>query len=176
MTTPLLAALDTAYPDATITYATGNWSAAALKNNLHVDHILALPDRWDRAAWRGLMGRLRRERFDLAVIPERSPLPALVAALAGIPHRVGLDSAGRGFALTDRVPVRGIRHETDLALDLARALGLPPDERRLHYHPGAEATERVDALLAERRVALRRCRRYAGGATRRDDRPHRCAE
>jgi ADP-heptose:LPS heptosyltransferase len=88
-----------------------------------------------------------------------------VAALAGIPHRVGLDSAGRGFALTDRVPVRGIRHETDLALDLARALGLPPDERRLHYHPGAEAAERVDALLAERRVGWPLLVVHAGGGS-----------
>ncbi len=133
MTTPLLAALDAAYPAATITYATGKWAATALANNPHVDRILELPDQWDRAAWRSLVGQLRQRRFDLAVIPERSPLPALAAALAGIPRRVGLDSAGRGFALTDRVSLRGVRHETDLALDLARTLGIAPAERCLQY-------------------------------------------
>lgn len=152
MTTPLLTALDDAYADASITYAAGKWSAAALAHNPHVDRVVTLPDRWDRAAWRGLVGRLRRERFDLAILPERSPLPALAAALAGIPRRVGLDSAGRGFALTDRVPLRGIRHETDLALDLARKLGLTPRERRLQYHPGAEAMATIVAILAERQV------------------------
>jgi lipopolysaccharide heptosyltransferase II len=163
MTTPLLAALEAAYPEATITYACGKWSAAALANNPQVDRVLTLPDRWDRAAWWGLIGLLRRERFDLAVIPERSPLPALAAALAGIPRRVGLDSAGRGFALTDRVPVRGIRHETDLALDLARAIGLPAGERRLRYSPGAESVARVDAILAEHGAGSRLMVVHPGG-------------
>ena len=151
LTTPLLAALDAAYPEASITYATGRWAAAALANNPHVDRLLELPDRWDRAAWRALVGQLRRERFDLAVIPDRSPLPALAAALAGIPRRVGLDSAGRGFALTDRVTLRGVRHEADLALDLARALGIAPTERRLRYRPGTAASERIAARVAEYR-------------------------
>jgi ADP-heptose:LPS heptosyltransferase len=150
MTTPLLASLDAAFPEASITYACGAWSAAALGNNPHVDRVVTLPDRWDRAAWRGLVGLLRRERFDLAVIPERSPLPGVAAALAGIPRRVGLDSTGRGFALTDRVPMRGIRHETDLALDLARALGVGVAERRLRYFPSEAAVARIAALLAER--------------------------
>lgn len=150
MTTPLLAALDAGFPGATITYATGAWSAKALANNPQIDRVLTLPDRWDRGAWRALVGRLRREAFDLAVIPERSPLPGLAAALAGIPRRVGLDSAGRGFALTDRVPPRDPRHETDLALDLARALGLAPDERRLRYRPGEASAGRIATLLAER--------------------------
>lgn len=152
MTTPLVAALDGAFPDAEITYASGKWAAAALANSPHVDRVLTLPDQWDRAAWRGLTGLLRREQFDLAVIPERSPLPGLAAALAGIPRRVGYDSAGRGFALTDRVPIRGIRHETDLALDLARKIGLTPGERRLRYRPSAEARARIAALLNERGV------------------------
>lgn len=150
MTTPLLAALDGAYPAATITYATGAWAAQALAHNPHIDRVLTLPDHWDRGAWRALVATLRREAFDLAVIPERSPLPALATALAGIPRRVGLDSAGRGFALTARVPPRELRHETDLALDLARALGIAPGERRLRYRPGSASTARIAALLAER--------------------------
>lgn len=153
LTTPLLAALDAAFPAATIAYAAGQWSAKAVATNPHVDRLIALPDRWDRAAWRELVATLRRERCDLAVIPERSPLPALAAALAGIPRRVGLDSAGRGFALTDRVPLRGIRHETDLALDLARMLGLAPATRRLHYRPTEEARAHVAALLAAQGAA-----------------------
>ena len=152
MTTPLVAALAEAYPEATITYATGAWSAKALSNNPQVGRVLTLPDRWDRAAWRALVGLLRSGGFDLALIPERSPLPALAAALAGIPRRVGLDSAGRGFALTERVVPRGMRHETDLALDLARAIGLAPGARRLRYWPGEASKERIAGLLAGRGV------------------------
>lgn len=151
-TTPLLAALDQAYPTATITYATGEWSRVALTNNQRVDRVQTVPGIPTTRQWLALARQWRHERYDLAVLPERSPLVHLTAFLAGIPRRVGLDSAGRGFALTDRVPVAGVRHETDLALDLARALGLPLPAPRLEYWPGAVATARIDALLAERGV------------------------
>ena len=150
MTTPLLRALEEAYPDATITYAVGKWSAAALGGEPQRHTILRLPEHPGPRDWVRIVGRLRRGRFDLALAPERSPLPALATALAGIPRRVGLDSAGRGFALTDRVPVPTLRHETDLSLDLARALDLPASDRRLRYLPSAAARTRVAALLTER--------------------------
>lgn len=152
MMTPLLAALDAAYPRAKITYAVGKWSAAALHGNPHLDTILPLPDRPTRRDWARIVGKLRRGEFDLAIVPERSPLPALALALAGVPRRVGLDSAGRGFALTDRVPLREPRHETDLALDLARALGLPAHERRALYRPSAESLAHAAALLEQHRA------------------------
>lgn len=148
MMTPLLRALDAAYPDATITYAVGKWSAAGLHQNPHVDRLLPLPDRPTWREWVRISGALRLGHFDLAVVPERSPLPALALALAGVPRRVGLDSAGRGFALTTRVPLDEPRHETDLALDLARALDLPADERRPLYRPSAAAIAQIARLLA----------------------------
>jgi ADP-heptose:LPS heptosyltransferase len=148
VTTPLLAALDDAYPAARITYAAGTWAATALAQNPHVDAVLRLPEHPTWRDWVRIVGKLRRGDFDLALLPERSPLPALATALAGIPRRVGLDSAGRGFALTDRVVLRGVRHETDLALDLARALGIPDPARRTLYRPSAAAQERIDHLLA----------------------------
>ncbi len=150
MTTPLLRAIEAAYPDATITYAVGKWSAAALGGAPQRHTILRLPERPGARDRVRIVGRLRRGRFDLALVPERSPLPALATALAGIPRRVGLDSAGRGFALTDRVPAPLLRHQSDLALDLARALDLPAAERRPRYLPSVEARARVAAILAER--------------------------
>jgi ADP-heptose:LPS heptosyltransferase len=152
MTTPLLAALAAAYPDARMVYAVGEWSAAALAHSPHLEGVIRLPDRPAWRDWVRVVGRLRRGRFDLALVPERSPLPALATALAGIPRRVGLDSAGRGFALTNRVPLRGVRHETDLALDLVRALGIPAPSRRPLYRPSDAAREKVAELLAGRGV------------------------
>lgn len=148
LTTPLLATLDAAFPDAELIYATGAWSRAALVGNPHVDRVITLPDRPHARDWLTVVRRLRRGRCDLALLPERSPLMHLAAWLAGIPRRVGLDSAGRGFALTDPVPVTGVRHETERALDLARALGLTPATPSPLYRPGEDARERVASLLA----------------------------
>lgn len=153
MTTPLLASLDEAYPSAQIVYATGRWSRAALAGSRYVDRVITLPDTAGPRTWFTLARRLRRANFDLAVIPERSPLAPLAAAAAGIPRRVGYDSAGRGFALTDPVPVTGIRHETERALDLARALGLPAAPPRIHYRPSGAACDAVARLLRDRGVS-----------------------
>lgn len=147
LTTPLLAALKRAYPAASITYATGAWSRPALAGIPDVDRVITLPGSSRPADWLPVARRLRARHFDLAVIPERSPLPQLLAAAAGIPRRVGLDSGGRGFMLTDRVPVRGIRHETDRALDLAYALGAPVVARRPRYVPSCAARAKVSRLL-----------------------------
>lgn len=147
LTTPLLAALDAAFPAAQITYATGVWSRAALDGNPHVDRVLTLPSDVKAGTWLSVVRRLRDWRFDLAVVPERSPLPQALAAAAGIPRRVGLDSGGRGFALTDRAPVAGVRHETDRALDLARALGLDVPARQPTYYPAQVSRKKVTRLL-----------------------------
>lgn len=147
LTTPLLAALDAAFPAAQITYATGAWSRAALDGNPHVDRVLTLPGPMRPGTWLALVRRLRSRRFDLAVIPERSPLPQVLAAAARIPRRVGLDSGGRGFALTDPVPVTGVRHETDRALDLANALRLAVPPRHPTYSPSEASREKVTELL-----------------------------
>ena len=154
MTTPLLAALDETYPAAGITYATGPWSRAALGGNPRVDEVWTLPAGGGIAAWLATVRCLRRGRFDLAMLPERSPLVHLAAWLARIPRRVGLDSGGRGFALTDAVPTRGVRHEVERSLDLARALGIavPPGPHRPEYLPAPASIARVDALLEERGV------------------------
>lgn len=96
LTTPLLRALDEAFPAVTIAYAVGPHSAAALANNPRVARLLPIPD-WPTARqWLAIGWRWRRECFDLAVLPETSPLVHLAAALAGIPG--GWGSTRRGAA------------------------------------------------------------------------------
>src|SRR5690606_19689918 len=51
----------------------------------------------------GLVRRLRRDRFDLAVLLTNSFRSGLVARLAGIPRRLGYARDGRSWLLTDRV-------------------------------------------------------------------------
>lgn len=129
-TTPLLAALRRAFPAAHITWAVGAHSAPVIANHPLLDAVLptgpaANPARTPVGLLR-LALQLRRGQFDLAVVPDRSPALALAVWLAGIRTRAGLDSAGRGRLYTIRVSVdpRAIRHEAEIYLDIARALGL----------------------------------------------------
>ncbi|MCY3719568.1 MAG: glycosyltransferase family 9 protein [Anaerolineaceae bacterium] len=128
MATPLLAALRNAWPDAHVSWVAGAAARALISDHDQVDATLEcdpLPQRSLASLWQ-LSGLLRDGRFDLVLSLSRSPLISLAVGLSGIPQRVGLDSAGRGFGYNLRVPLDPgeLRHEADIYLEAARALGL----------------------------------------------------
>ena len=130
LATPALAALRAAYPHASISLAVSAWARPAVENNPHIDTIVDCEGftgrHWRRwSAYRRFSKTLRAGAYDLAIVLDRSLFASLAAWRAGIPLRVGIDSGGRGFSLTTRVPWNQIRHETDLYLDVVRAGGAP---------------------------------------------------
>lgn len=84
-----------------------------------------------------IAGRLRQERFDLAILLTNSFGTALLAALGGVRRRVGYDRDVRGWLLTDRlsVPRQGRRFQpipmVEYYLRLAEAVGCPKESPRL---------------------------------------------
>jgi lipopolysaccharide heptosyltransferase II len=106
--------------------------------------------------------RLRRQRYDLAVILRFDHWWAgLLAYLAGIPRRVGYDTDPLRLFLTERVPYTGIVHEAERNLTLvnhALALaGCAPSEDAdefpsLVYHIRDEDRHAIANLLAGRDV------------------------
>ena len=160
--TALLVALRRAFPEARLGYAVGPWSRPVLENNPHLDVLVDTGPvvggrRQDWRAYPTLVRRLRRERWDACFVLERSPLFSLMAAAAGIPDRIGPDNAGRGMALTLRVPARPRRQEADAYLDLARAAGIEVAQADTAFFPSATDRDEVDRLVGdgqERFVAL----------------------
>ncbi|HLK13476.1 MAG TPA: glycosyltransferase family 9 protein [Fimbriimonadaceae bacterium] len=76
---------------------------------------------------RGLLPRvsaLRKAHADIAFVLNRSFRSALSVRVAGIGVRVGHAAERRGFLLTHQVQFDERRHETESALDLARAVGI----------------------------------------------------
>jgi lipopolysaccharide heptosyltransferase II len=127
--TATVAALKHRYPQARLDFAVGGWSRPVLDNNPHITHLIDTgrvgQGRYTVVDLFTLARQLRRQRYDLAVTLARSPVVGLVPWLAGIPHRIGLDSFGRGFAHTIRVPVsEAPKHEAEIYLACAMAAGL----------------------------------------------------
>ena len=126
MATPVIAALRRAYPLAQIDFATGSWSRPVvvahpeLRGVVDTGRVGQGAYGW-RDVWK-LARQLRAAHYDLCLTLDRSPRVGLVAWLARIPYRAGLDSGGRGFAHNIRVPVPPIRYEPELYLDLPRAV------------------------------------------------------
>lgn len=152
MTTPLLEVLQRTYPAARITYVVGTWSKVIAEHQPTVASVIdcgtvGIPGRYALKDYVKLAQRLRRQHFDLAFVLDRSPMLTLLPWLAGIARRVGPDSLGRGFSLTDRVAVSTSRtqlqHQVDIYLDLARALGIAVDHPQMHFEPTVEERQRI---------------------------------
>ena len=144
MTTPLLEVIQHRYPDAHITYVVGSWSKVIAEHHPAVQEVIdcgtvGIPGRYRLSDYMKLARALRQRHFDLAFVLDRSPMLTLLPWLANIPRRVGPDSLGRGFSLTDRVPVSTSRthlqHQADIYLDLACKLQIPIDHPHMRFVP-----------------------------------------
>lgn len=152
MTTPLLEVIRRNYSEATISYVAGSWSKVIPEHHPAVTTALdcatvGLAGRYSIFDYMKLALRLRRLHFDLAFVLDRSPMLTLLPWLAGIPRRVGPDSLGRGFSLTERVHVSAspahLQHQAEIYLDLARALKLDIGKPRMHFEPTAEEARNI---------------------------------
>jgi heptosyltransferase-2 len=104
--------------------------ADVLAGQRFADRILKYDHRGRHRGWLGretLIGELRRERFDAAVLFQNAFEAAWLAWRAGIPQRVGYARDGRGLLLTKavRVPKQGEipRHESHYYMEMLRRAG-----------------------------------------------------
>ncbi len=159
MTTPLLMAIRRAYPQAHLIFAVGTWSIGALDGQPAIDTLLdigvgANPAKSIGGLWR-LARLLRAQQCDMVFVPDRSPLLALATWLARIPHRIGLDSDGRGFAYTIRARVSPDEeiNEAEIYLRLASAVRIPSSDHTHIDIPDYVQTH-IETIIAEKNIAL----------------------
>lgn len=156
--TPLLMALRRAYPEALIDWAVSTPAAGALEGHPAL-HALIPTGKLANPASRAkplvrLVWTLRRGHYDLIVVPDRSRLLAVVPLMAYIPHRAGLDSAGRGFSYNypAHIDPQQIRHESEIYLDIGRALGIDVEGVWSYAPPPPEAAATATTLLSSHQL------------------------
>lgn len=148
MTTPAMRALKQSLPDSSITLLTSAGGAAAARFVPEVDHTIEYAAPWmkssdehDVAADLAMIERLRRDRFDAAVIftvYSQNPLPAAILCyLAGIPLRLAHCRENPYRLLThwvrDSEPLEQIRHEVRRQLDLVASVSAHTADERLSF-------------------------------------------
>jgi len=131
LSTPVLAALKNAFPDATLTVLVKSRATDVLKNNPYVDEVLE----YDAVAgyhgpvWTGRMARkLRRARFDLAVDLTGDLRSSWLLFAADPGFRVGFNHAGFGFLLDRRIPYRASGHGVEHLLSAVAPIGAETDD------------------------------------------------
>jgi ADP-heptose:LPS heptosyltransferase len=183
-TTPALAWLRAALAGTELWYLCGPWSAPLLRSNPNVDRVITCDFPWFNrrpkgrpwspyvTLWREA-ARLRAHEFDAVVVLRYDFWwGAVLAALAGIPRRVGYDVAECLPFLTEVASYVCGRHEVLQNLSLAPRLTegqdpaagyAAPDQARgeaesvdawtsglaLEFRPSAEDEARARALLGE---------------------------
>ncbi|MBY0585690.1 lipopolysaccharide heptosyltransferase II [bacterium] len=115
MATPTLRALRGRFPEAEIVGLMSTTIADTLAGNPWLDRTLSLPDspRLAGRRWLAVIGQLRHERFDVAILFPNSFLSALVCRAGRVKRVVGYARDGRGLLLHDRLwapwSLRGFR-------------------------------------------------------------------
>ena len=140
-TTPLVRALRRTLPDAHLTYVVEPVAEPVVRDNPHLDEVIVVPKRSGLARWRddvSYAGRLRTERFDIAIDLHGGPRSAWLTWASGAPMRIGYRMPGRAWMYThaiqradDLLP----RHSVANQWDLLAPLGIDACE------PARDATE-----------------------------------
>ncbi len=126
MALPALGSLRAAFPDERLVGMARPEHAELAERISYLDEVALAPPRTGvgrPVAVSTVIGRLRRSRFERAVLLAPPFEAALTAWLAGIPVRVGHDTDHRKALLTNPVAVRD-GHRTDDFLDVVGELGV----------------------------------------------------
>jgi heptosyltransferase-2 len=144
MALPAMAAARRAFPRSTLAVAAPRSVAPLFEEitDAAPDEVLVVEERSEVAA-------LRAGRFDLAILFPNSFRSAWAARRAGIAHRWGARTGGRGLLLTRRAgrPARH-RHQAARYLDMAEAFGLSAADPLPRLAVTAGTRQRADALLS----------------------------
>lgn len=140
LSTPVLTALRRSFPSAFIAMMVRPYTRDVVSGHPHADEIV-LDDRPGLnsgiAGFVRLLRMVRRHRFDMALLLHPSFRLALLCFLAGIRFRVGTGYRAYSFLFSRRVyhhRKKSDRHELDLNLDLARAVGARLDQVAFFLH------------------------------------------
>jgi len=152
MATPALRAIRRFYPNAHISYLLKRYVKPIYTGMPWADRLISYRTgktnkKAGNAQFIGLIGRLRKGKFDMAILLPGSFKAALICKMAGIDRIVGYDRDGRGFLLTDKllphreggkfVPTPILKYYLGLAhylgsteRDLSMQLFVTPSEKR----------------------------------------------
>ncbi len=152
LTTPAIAALRAAFPDAQIDTVVGAGTAAEVLNgNPDLNRIIARTARGGAGRLMQMFRLLRDGRYTDAIILPPLPAYAFAAWLARTPRRVGLGGRGMNHFLTELRQTKAV-HMADAMLDTIPLPPSPDRPRRLVVAVDRAAEDAAAKLLAEQGI------------------------
>jgi lipopolysaccharide heptosyltransferase II len=157
MTTPAIAALKRALPQASLTYVVEEPYRRLVEGNPDIDKVVLVPPHQDVLSFLSLVRRVRREKYDIVIDFHGGPRASRLAWLSRAGLKVGYELKNKGFIYDIRVPRHQLGapvHSVENHLNLVRAAGIEvhaPRPRLTLPAAGKEELDRIDKLWSGHR-------------------------
>ena len=154
LSTPVIKALRDNYPHAYIAMMVSPYAKDIVEGNPYLDQVIIYDKEGKHKSWPRSIKfsqRLKKKKFDLAVILHPINRVHLIIFFAGIPRRIGYNKK-IGFLLTDKIKHTkqlGQKHELEYNLDLIRHLGIEAEDKNLFMPIRLESEKWADALFKQ---------------------------
>ncbi len=158
LSTPVIKALREKFPQAYIAMLVAPYARDIVEGNPYLDEVIIYDkDGKHKSWWRSIKfaGRLKKKKFDLAVILHPSNRLHLIAFLAGIPLRLGYNRK-LGFLVNLRKAHKkqeGRKHEAEYNLDLLSELGISGSPHDLFMPIRQESERYVEELFRKEGIS-----------------------
>jgi heptosyltransferase-2 len=148
LSTPAVKALRDNYPHAYIAMMVSPYAKEIVEDNPYLDEVILCDNKtWFSSIWFAI--KLRKKKFDLALVLHPTNRVHLITFFAGIARRVGFNRK-LSFLLTNRIDHNkqlGEKHELEYSLDPLRYLGIEPQDKNLYMPIKPEAEAWVEELF-----------------------------
>lgn len=159
LATPAIRSIRERFPQAHVTFVVGPWAKNIVEGEDYIDETISYRAYWhDRSKNRrlnihesiDLIKNLRQGKYDIFFDLKGDLFAIIIAALSGIPRRIGYGWAGGGFLLTDEVKTTIHKHQVEILMDAARTIGIAPDTPEVYMSISENDKKYAYTLLKER--------------------------
>lgn len=157
LSTPAIKAVRDRHPEAYIAFMVRPYARDIVEGNPYLNEVIVY-DKYGKhkSIFKTIEFalRLRKKKFDLAIMLHPTNRVHLIAYFAGIPKRVGFDRK-MPFLLTKKIPhlkQEGKKHEVEYTLDALRFIGIDSSDKALYVTVRKKDLEKAGRMLDEYHV------------------------
>lgn len=154
----MIKAVRDAYPQSHIAVMVRPYAHEIIKGNPYLDEVITY-DKSKRGigVWSDLkfIIKLRKKRFDLALILHPKNRTHIIAFLSGIRERIGYNKK-LGMLLTKKIPhlkQYGLKHEIDYTLDILDHAGIPCKDKSLYVAINDSSEKKISRIFSENGIS-----------------------
>ncbi len=154
LSTPVIKNLRLTYPNAHLAFMCRPYTKDAVTGNTYLDEVIVY-DKYGKhnsiLSTINFAFRLRKKRFDWAIILHPTNRAHLITFLAGIPKRIGWNRK-LGILLTDKLlhdKQYGKKHESEYSLSILESLGIPIRGKETSFPLNQKAIDSTNSRLLD---------------------------